>query len=205
MLSELTLSEFAARTAAREAVPGGGSVSALAAALAAALAEMAARFTVDRKGFEDRQAQMNDVIERAAALRQRLLNAVDEDAAAYGLVLKAFALPKGSDVERHSRAEAIQAGLKSAALTPLAVAQAAGAVQALCAAVVRGGNPNTVTDGAVGALMARSAALGALLNVKINLGSITDGAFVSRLAGEVRCLEEQVTAAERETMTAFTL
>ncbi len=205
MLVELTLSEFAQRTADKDPVPGGGCVSALAASLAAALTEMVARFTIGRKGFEAREEQMRELAGRAAACRRQLLAAVDEDATAYGRVMAAYRLPKVSEEEKGARAAAVEAGLKEAARVPLAVAKVAREVLELAATAVAGGNPNTVTDGAVGALMARSAALGALLNVKVNLGAIGDLPFVSAMAAEVRCIEADILKREAEILAMVPL
>jgi len=205
MLVELTIAEFAQRTAEKTPVPGGGCVSALAASLAAALAEMVARFTIGRKGFEGCEARMRELAERAAASRRRLLAAVDEDAAAYGRVLAAYRLPKGSVEENAVRAAAVEDGLKEAAQVPLAVARMAREVLELAAAAVAEGNPNTVTDGAVGALMARSAAMGALLNVKINLGAIGDADFVGAMAAEIRCIEGEIVKREAEILAMVSL
>jgi formiminotetrahydrofolate cyclodeaminase len=205
MLTELTLAEFARRTAERAPLPGGGCSAALAGALAASLAEMAGRFTLDRGGYEDREAAMRQLVERAAACRNRLLAAVQADAEAYGQVLAAYRLPRESQAQQAARAAAVEAGLKQAARVPLEVAKAAGEALELAAAAVAQGYRGTLTDGAVGVLLARSAALGALLNVKVNLGAIADPAFVGAMAAEARAIEAEILRREAEILAALRL
>jgi formiminotetrahydrofolate cyclodeaminase len=119
--------------------------------------------------------------------------------------MAAYRLPKGSAEENALRVAAVEEGLKEAAQVPLAVARTAREVLELAAAAVAEGNPNTVTDGAVGALMARSAALGALLNVKINLSAIGDVDFVGAMAAEVRCIEADIVKREAEILAMVSL
>ncbi len=103
---------------------------------------------------------------------------MDRDANAYTRVLDAFRLPKVTEKEREVRQAAVQEAFKEAATVPLGVARDAQAVLELAGAVVAKGNPNAVTDGLVGAMLARTAGLSALYNVRINLGSIRDEDFV---------------------------
>ena len=117
----------------------------------------------------------------------------------------ALKLPKETDEEKAARREAMQNGLKEAAKVPLAVAETAAKIFPIAKAVVAKGNTNAVTDGLVASMMARTAVLGALLNVKINLGSIKDEAFVAELAAKVKELEEQAVACEKEILVSSEL
>ena len=117
---------------------------------------------------------------------------MDRDANAYTRVLEAFRLPKATEEEREIRLSAVQEAFKEAATVPLGVARDALAVLELAGAVIAKGNPNAATDGLVGAMMARTAGLSALCNVRINLGSIRDEGFVKDLRSKVETLEAEV-------------
>lgn len=205
MLSNLTVKSFLEKTAAGTPVPGGGSVAALGGALAAGLLEMVAGLTVGRAGFEPVELEMRALIKRAAGLRHALTDAIDRDAEAYDSVMSAYRLPKNSAAEKLRRQAAVQAALKQAARVPLEVAKDALAILGFVETAVKKGNPNAVTDGAVGALLARTAALAALYNVKTNLLLIKDRAFVEKLSSEAAQLETQVNNLERRVLKAVDL
>ena len=202
MLTEMTVTEFIAKTASDLPVPGGGSVSALAGALAAGLTQMVARLTLGKPKYENVHAEMTDFASKAGALRQRLLRNVDADTAAYNAVLAAYRMPKATDAEKRMRADAIQAALKEASRVPMAVAEDAAQVISLGAAVIEKGLSSARTDGLVGVMMARSAALGALRNVEINLEDIRDADFVNRMGMAARDLEANVMDLEAAVLKA---
>jgi len=196
MLSDMTVTGFSERTASGDPLPGGGSVSALAAALGAALAEMVANLTVGREKYARHEAAMQALRDEAAQLRRAMLACIDRDAEAYQQVLSAFRLPKGDDAQKARRKEAVQEGFKQAARVPLSVAADALRVQELALEAVSKGNRNVFSDGVVAALMAKSAVLGALSNVKINLEAIEDPAFVEDFTRRARKIRQQLDAAE---------
>lgn len=192
MLTDLTIREFLDKTAAGEPLPGGGSVSALAGALAAALAEMVARLTVGKKGYEEFSEQMAAVAEEASRLRQEMSRSIDRDVDAYGQVLQAFRLPGESPEQAQKRRAAVEEAFKQAARVPLAVARDALRIFDLAETAVKRGNRNAASDGIVAALMAKTALLGAAGNVRINLDAIRDQDFVRDLAGQVRDLLAEI-------------
>jgi len=192
MLSELSLKDFLDKTASDSPVPGGGSMSAFFAASAAALTEMVANLTVGKKGFEDVQEEMKSIAAKASALREKLTAAIDRDSEAFEQVMAAFRLPKQSAAEKEKRNSAVQEALKNAALIPMEVAEHAFEIMLLAQKAVAKGNKNAATDGMVGIIAARSAVLGALWNVKINLASIQDQAFAEKLSERVAGLEKVV-------------
>ncbi len=198
MLANLKITEYLERAAAGTAVPGGGSVAALNAALAAGLTEMVANLTIGKKGYEAVAEEMNDIAGKSTELREKLTAAIDRDAEAYSEVMAAFKLPKATDQEKGLRKPAIQKAFKHAALVPLEVAKHAVKVIDLAGRAVDSGNKNAVTDGLVAAMNARTAALAALYNVKINLSSIEDDEFVKKLTREINDLEQQAKSKEQK-------
>lgn len=191
MLKDLSLTDYLARTASKDPLPGGGSAAALNGALAAALTEMVANLTIGRKNFEAVDAEMRAVDAKVAALRQKLTLDIDRDSDAYAQVLKAFQMPKTTEAEKADRGRAVQEAFKQAALVPLGVARDALALMALGGIVIAKGNPNAASDGAAGVLAARMAVRAAVYNVRINLGSIDDEAFKSEFGREAERLEAE--------------
>jgi len=201
LLADHKIIEYLDKAAAGTAVPGGGSVAALNAALAAGLTEMVANLTIGKKGYEAVEDEMKTIAEEASQLRTKLTAAIDQDADAYTEVMAAYKLPKATDEEITVRKQKIQEAIKHAALVPLAVARHALAVIELAGQAIRKGNKNAASDGAVAAMNARTGALAAIYNVKINLGSINDDSFADKLAKEVRELESQVAEKENEALS----
>lgn len=172
-----SIGSFPERVAAATPTPGGGSVAALAGVLAAALGQMVCRLTIGKKKFADRAPRVNDILDRLAHLRHSLMTAIEKDAESFDRVLAAYRLPADADADRPIRAEAIQQATKEAATIPLETATDACAVLELLAELAEIGNPNALSDVAVGAQMAIAAVKGASYNVLINLSSITDEEF----------------------------
>ncbi len=205
MLADLTIHEFLEKTASHAPVPGGGSIAALSASLAASLTEMVANLTIGKKGYAAMEQEMNAIAKDTLLFRKKFVKNIDKDAAAYNEVMAAFKLPKDTEEEKHLRKEAIQEGLKQAALIPLSVAKDAAKLLELAGKVVEKGNKNAITDGAVAAMMARTAVLSALYNVKINLSSIKDGAFVDQVSKQVEHIEADVINRENEILALVDL
>jgi formiminotetrahydrofolate cyclodeaminase len=201
LLTDQKISDFLQQTASGTPVPGGGSVSALSGALAAGLTEMVANLTVGKKNYAAVDSEMKQISKTAGNLRKKLMAEVDNDANAYQGVLAAFKLPNTTEEEKEQRTRAIQKAMQKAARVPLGVAFDVLQVMDLAERVIRSGNRNAVSDGAVGAMMARTAAMGALYNVKINLASVNDKVFVEEMMREVNKLQSRVQAREKEILS----
>ena len=204
-LEDLSIREFLSKTASGSPVPGGGSIAALSAAIAAGLSEMVANLTIGKKGYEATEEQMKSIAKDAAEYRNKLIKNIDRDSDAYNDVLAAFRLPKGSEQEENIRKQAIQDAFKKASLVPLDVAKNAFKIIELAEKVVKHGNKNAVTDGAVAVMMARTAVLSALYNVKINLASIKDVDFVERIRKDITSLESEIKNKEREILSGVSI
>ena len=192
MFKENSIGDFMEEVSCQSPAPGGGSIAALSAAAAAALVTMVANLTFEKKGYEQVKQEMELIRQRSIDLRATLLNDIDRDSDAYMQVVSAYKLPKGTESELLLRKQTIQTALKGAATVPLGVAERGVDLFELATTAIQKGNKNCRTDGSVAILMARSAVLGALLNVKINLPDITDRKFVDDTLSEVRRLENCV-------------
>jgi formiminotetrahydrofolate cyclodeaminase len=173
-----SLAEFLEALASDRPTPGGGTGAAVTGALGAALVRMLAVLTVGRKKYADHEKLMQAIAEQAAEERETLMTLAAKDAAAYDAVGAAFKLPRASEAQKAARAEAIQTAMKGACEVPLQVMERCLEVIALAKSAVTRGNVNAVSDGAAGAELARAALKVASYNVKINLGSIKDEAYV---------------------------
>lgn len=196
-MQDMNVRELIELTASNAPAPGGGAIAALSGAFGAALAAMVGSLTLGKKGYEDAQEEMAEMTDKGKNLAKKLLAAMDKDANSFNGYMAALGMPKGTEEEKTIRRAAMQDALKSASLVPLNTAKTAAEVFPLAEAAVKSGNRNAVTDGLVAAMMARAAVLGALLNVKINLGSIKDEAFVQELQAACGALQEEAIAAEQ--------
>jgi len=195
-LQDLTVKAFLEKTAANEAVPGGGSSSALNGAIASALGEMVANLTIGKKKYAEVEERMRELAAAMSAYRSRFVNDIDRDAEAYRQVMEAYRLPKESETEMVKRNEAIQLAMTSASLVPMEVAENALEMLILLAETLEKGNSNTVTDGLVGAMTCRTAIMGALFNVRTNLGGITDENFVGLMNDKCDRMEREALTIE---------
>jgi len=195
-LCDLSLTEFTRRLAERSPTPGGGSVAAHLAAMGAGLGCMAFRFTSGPK-FAAVEASMSAGVEELEQIRARAAQLIDEDARAYGLVMDAYKLPKGTEAEKLARSAAIQAGLRAAIAVPAETLELAERALARIAAGAPDINPSVASDCASGGWCLLGAAEAAFLNVQINAASLSDkeqGA--SSMAASEPCLRRARAAAE---------
>jgi glutamate formiminotransferase/formiminotetrahydrofolate cyclodeaminase len=175
-LVDLSLSDFMWETASESKAPGGGSISAYVGALGAALGTMVANLSSHRRGWDDRWEEFSDVAVRGKACHDELLRLVDEDTNAFNLIMTAFGLPEGSDEEKAAKNRAIQEATVGAIEVPFRTMEVALASMEVAEAMARSGLEASVSDAGVAALCARSAVMGAYLNVRINTGELEDRA-----------------------------
>lgn len=193
-----TLRGFADETASESPAPGGGSVSAYVAALGVSLATMVANLSAHKRGWDERWEDFSAVAEQGQNLKSALLAAVDDDTAAFNEVMAAFGLPKGTDAEKSARKSAIQSATRRAIEVPFRVMELAAQSLPLIRQMAADGNPNSVTDAAVGGLCARAAVKGAFLNVRVNLGGFADKVFAAEILEKGAAILAAAKTAEAE-------
>ena len=197
-LVDLTLEELVHETASESPAPGGGSIAAAMGAMGAALATMVANLSAHKRGWDDRWEEFSDWAEKGKAYHDELLRLVDEDTDAFNQLMAAFGLPAGSDAQKTAKNQAIQDATKHAIEIPLRVMQVAYDSMEVIKAMAEIGNPNSVSDAGVAALAARSAVIGAHLNVQINAKDIEDKAWIEDVLGTARKIENEAIAKETE-------
>lgn len=195
-LVSMTCKGFADETASESPAPGGGSISAYMGALAAALGTMVANLSAHKPGWDLRWREFSDEAEKGRKLMDRLMSLVDEDTAAFNRIMSVFAMPKKTEDEKAARSKALEDATLYATEVPLSTMEAACEVLPLLETMARKGNPASVSDAGVGALAARSAVLGAFLNVKINAAGLKDRKKAEELLGKAD--EIAVLAEKRE-------
>ena len=197
-LVDMTCAGFAEETASESPAPGGGSISAYMGALAAALGTMVANLSSHKAGWDDRWEFFSDWADNGMAVMNELLYLVDEDTAAFNKIMDVFGMPKGTEEEKAARAEAMEVATLYATQVPLRTMKAAYKAFDVVRAMAEEGNPNSVSDAGVGALAARSAVMGACLNVKINAAGLKDRAMAEALVNEAMEIQAAAQRAEAE-------
>ena len=204
-LIDMSLTGFADETASESPAPGGGSIAAYAGVLGVSLGTMVANLSAHKRGWDDRWQEFSEWAEKGMAYQETLLQLVDEDTAAFNKIMDAFGLPKGNDDEKSVRQQAIQGATRYATEVPFKVLETAYNSMEVMKAMADIGNPNSVTDAGVGALCARTAVRGALLNVKINAAGLKDEAFAKEImakgdeiAKKAKALEDEIMAMVEE-------
>ena len=197
-LVDMTCTGFAEETASESPAPGGGSISAYMGALAAALGTMVANLSSHKAGWDDRWEYFSNWADNGMAVMNELLYLVDEDTAAFNKIMDVFGMPKGTDEEKAARAEAMEVATLYATQVPLRTMKAAYKAFDVVRAMAEEGNPNSVSDAGVGALAARSAVMGACLNVKINAAGLKNREVADALVKEAEEIQALAQKAEAE-------
>lgn len=192
---------FAEETASESPAPGGGSISAYMGALSAALGTMVANLSAHKAGWDDRWEEFSDYAVQGNELMEKLLHLVDEDTEAFNRIMAVFAMPKGTETEKAEREKAMEAATLYATEVPLRTLETAYQVFPLLKAMASKGNPASASDAGVGALAARAAVRGALLNVQINAAQLKNREKAEELVGAGRSIAAKAAEAEEEILT----
>lgn len=203
-LVSMSLERFSEETAGESPAPGGGSVAAYVGALGVALGGMVANLSAHKRGWDDRWEEFSAWAVKAEALRTRLLHLVDEDTRAFDRILAAMGLPKDGPEQVAARKAAILEATKGAIMTPLETERVCVESMGIMKAMAEKGLPASVSDAGVGAMCARTGALAAYLNVRINCVGLEDEAFKAKVVAEAEALKAKAEALEAEVM-ALTL
>ena len=200
-LINMNLATFADETASESPAPGGGSISAYVGSLGVSLATMVANLSSHKKGWDNRWQEFSIWAEKGQSLKDQLIYLVDADTKAFNDIMSAFNLPKSTDEEKKKRTQCIQEATKYAIEVPFKVMQLSFESMDLIKTMAIEGNPNSVSDAGVGALCARSAVIGAFMNVRINASGLDDKKFVDEIISKGKLIEKQTIAAETEILS----
>ena len=197
-LVDMTVQDFVWETASESKAPGGGSISSAIGAFGAALGTMVANLSSHKRGWDDRWEEFSGWAEKGKSCHDELLRLVDDDTNAFNQIVAAWGLPDGSDEEKAAKKHAIQEATKGAILVPFRVMEVATESMEVAKAMAETGLAASASDAGVAALAARSAAMGAFLNVKINSGDVEDKAWLQDILSRGAEIQERAIAVERE-------
>lgn len=197
-LTNMTLRGFVEEAASESPAPGGGSVSAAIGALGVALGSMVANLSAHKPGWDSRWREFSDWADKGKHYLDQLLHLIDEDTAAFNGIMDALGMPKGNDEEKAARHAALQEATRRATEVPAQIMRTCYASMEVMEAMAKLGNPASVSDAGVGALAARAGVIGAFLNVKINVPSLEDKAYVKALLEEGAELVEKANRLEEK-------
>jgi glutamate formiminotransferase/formiminotetrahydrofolate cyclodeaminase len=197
-LVSMPLNDFADETASESPAPGGGSIAAYVGSLGVSLATMVANLSSHKKGWDDRWEEFSNWAEKGQFFKDELLRLVDADTKAFNGIMHAMSLPKGTDEDKAARKQAMNEATKVAIEVPFKVMQLSYDSMEVIKAMAESGNPNSVSDAGVGALCARSAVMGAFMNVRINASGYDDVEFVADVLKRGKEIEDKAKVKEAE-------
>lgn len=197
-LLDMSLKEFADETAAESPAPGGGSIAAYVGALGVSLGTMVANLSAHKRGWDERWEEFSDWAVKGQKIQKELLFLLDEDTRAFNKIITAVRMPKSSAEEKAFRKQAMNDATRYAAEIPFRVMQTSFEMFEMLETMVKIGNPNSVTDAAVGALCVNTAIKGAFLNVKVNLVGFEDKAFIEDISSKSKTILDKSKAYEQK-------
>jgi glutamate formiminotransferase/formiminotetrahydrofolate cyclodeaminase len=193
-----SLESFVEQTASESPAPGGGSVAAAVGALGAALGTMVANLSSHKRGWDERWEEFSEWAERGKTYHVELMALIDEDTRAFEGVLEAYRLPQGTQEENEKRRIAIQDATREAVRVPHRIMESTLGSMDVIHAMAEKGNPNSISDAGVAAMCARSAVLGAFLNVRINARDLDDPSYVDELLEKGEAIQREAIRREAE-------
>ncbi|MDG1405672.1 MAG: glutamate formimidoyltransferase [Planctomycetota bacterium] len=197
-LIDLSVRDFCELTASESPAPGGGSVAAALGALGAALGAMVANLSSHKAGWDDRWEEFSDWAERGKKCHDELLSLIDKDTEAFNQIMATWKLPSSTDAEKAAKEIAAQEAVLNAIATPFRIMEVAVESLDVAAAMVEEGIPASLSDAGVAALCARSAVMGAYLNMKINSGDLSDAARRQKFIDDGAAIQQSSIDAEQK-------
>ena len=201
MYAEKPLRFFLDKLCSNSPEPGGGSASALTGSIAASLSGMLAALTVNKKGYEHVWPEMEEILQKATRLKDDMLDLLQKDTEAFDDAAKAFKLPKDTEEEKKQRTEAIEAGLVKASEVPLAIMEKSLEIARLARSVLTKGNEMAITDGAISALFAEAAAIGGMINVRINFSWMKNKEYIEKTEKRLDVILEEIKNIKEEAVS----
>ena len=186
-----SIGNFTELVAAGTPAPGGGSVAAYCGLLAASLGQMVCNLTIGKQKYAEAEPRLRAIRSEFERLGARLRELIAEDAASFEAVLEAYRLPKESDEQKAERAAQIQIALRGAVDVPVETAQRGFDIVRLLGELADIGNPNALSDVAVGARLAQVAIRGASYNISVNLDSISDRVAADKTREQMKGMIDQ--------------
>jgi len=199
-LIDFTVADFAEETASESMAPGGGSVAAYVGVLGVSLGTMVANLSAHKAGWDAQWESFSDWAVKGQKYKNDLLFLVDEDTQAFHKIIDGFRLPKTNIEEIEIRNKAIENATKYATEIPYKVMETANNSIEVMLAMMQHGIQNSLSDGGVGVLCAKTAVTGAYFNVKINAKDIKDREFAKEILTKAANIYQKTCHLELEMM-----
>ena len=200
-LIDFTVADFAEETASESMAPGGGSIAAYVGVLGVSLGTMVANLSAHKPGWDAQWEYFSNWAEKGQKYKNDLLFLVDEDTNAFNKIIDGFRLPKTTAEEIVQRKEAIESATKYATEIPFKVMETAYNSIEVMIEMMKKGLQNSLSDGGVGVLCAKTAVTGAYFNVKINAKDIKDRKFADQIIAKAENVYQKTCALELEMMS----
>ncbi len=175
--SNFKLNNFIDEVSRKSPTPGGGSISALAGSISSSLSMMALNLSYSK------QMEKDGVFLRQ--MKDDLLHLIDEDAKAFDQVMKAYSLPKKTDVDKKIRYKAIEKAYMDAVSTPMLILKKSSGVLYTISKIYKNINPNCISDLGVAIELASASVNGAIMNIRINLCEIKSKSYKKKINKEI--------------------
>ena len=182
-----TLEQFSIEAASKQAIPGGGGVSALVGALSSSLAEMVSNLTIGKKKYLEYTDELETIKKELDILRNNLLDCIDKDAQAFLPLSKAYSLPK--DTPGYD--EIIEQCLKDAANPPLLILKYSTRIVELDQRLAVIGSKIAISDAATSVMLAHGTMYGAFVNILVNTRLMKDREYADTLNNEASALLDE--------------
>ncbi len=186
------IEQFITELCSSSPTPGGGGASAVAGSLASALGSMVANLTIGKAKYKEFEQQNIKSGEKAKQLALKMLEISDLDEQAFLPLSKAYSLPKETKEQLEHRDEVMECCLKEAAKPPFMMLETLDEIASILEQLSTTGSIIVLSDIAVGATLANSAAVGASINVLINTKSMVDAKYKTELETNVSKLVASV-------------
>lgn len=176
---------FLDQLASRAPTPGGGGAAAMGGAIGMALSNMVGNLTVGKKKYAAVEDEVKKLLDEGSEIIERFKALVDEDAAAFAPLAKAYSLPKSTPEEAAHKEKILDECSKVALSVPLEIMRQAYRGIKIHERMGRIGSALAISDVGCGVVFLKAALQSAYLNVMINLGAIKDQQFVDQVTAEI--------------------
>ena len=174
--------------ASKAPVPGGGGAAALGGAIGMALSNMVGNLTVGKKKYAEVEEEVKELIAKGDKVIAELRALVDEDAAVFEPLSKAYGLPKDTPEQIAYNEEVMEKCSKVACEGPMEIMRKCYEGIKIHERMGQIGTNLAISDVGCGVVFLKSALISGMLNVVINLNTIKDQEYVSKNRAEMEQL-----------------
>ena len=177
---EIKCGDFINVLASKAPVPGGGGAAAFGGALGMALSNMVGNLTIGKKKYAEVEGEVKELVAKGESVINALMDLIDQDAAVFEPLSKAYGLPKETPEQIKYKEEVIEKCCKEACEVPMEIMRKAYEGILVHKRMGEIGAMIAISDVGCGVTFLKSALIAAQLNVLINFNFIKDKAYVAK-------------------------